>query len=266
MNADGLQYDIIGQGEPILFLHGFTGTRETWREVSSCFSEYQCILVDLPGHGKTDSPITSMKDCCSLLAAMLDQLGISQTHVVGYSMGGRTALSFAMYYPEYIASLVLESASPGLKEEPARQERKEKDEQLARRILEQGVEEFVNNWQELPLFATQKRLPDREQRKIREERLSQNAEGLAMSLRTMGTGVQPSWWNDLPQLPHSTLLIVGEEDEKFVAMNRHMQTSIPRVTFLICADAGHAVHVEKSRNFGKMVNGFFRENHIDITR
>ncbi|WP_080875086.1 2-succinyl-6-hydroxy-2,4-cyclohexadiene-1-carboxylate synthase [Oceanobacillus timonensis] len=266
MSADGLQYEIIGKGEPILFLHGFTGTRETWREVSSCFHNYQCILVDLPGHGETGSPITSMKDCCSLLAALVDQLGISQTHVVGYSMGGRTALSFAMYYPEYIASLVLESASPGLGEESARQERKEKDEQLARRILEKGVEEFVNNWQELPLFATQKQLPDKAQRKIRKERLSQNAEGLAMSLHTMGTGAQACWWDDLSQLPHPTLLIAGEEDEKFVAMNQKMQAAIPQATFLICPDAGHAVHVEKSRNFGKMVNGFLSKNHIDITR
>lgn len=169
-----------------------------------------------------------------------------------------------MYYPEYIASLALESASPGLREESARQERKEKDEQLAQRILENGVEEFVNYWQELPLFTTQKQLPDRVQRKIREERLSQHAEGLAMSLRTMGTGAQPSWWDNLSQLPHPTLLIAGEEDGKFVTMNQKMQSAIPQATFLICPDAGHAVHVEKSRNFGKMVNGFLSKNHLDI--
>lgn len=151
-----------------------------------------------------------------------------------------------MYYPEYIASLILESASPGLKEEAARRERKEKDEQLAQRILENGIEAFVDTWQELPLFATQKQLPDHVQRNIRNERLSQKEEGLAMSLQAMGTGTQPSWWGQLSELAKPTLLIAGEEDEKFVAINQMMQKAIPQAAFMLRPKAGHAVHVEKS--------------------
>lgn len=262
MSTDGLQYEIIGKGEPVLLLHGFTGTGETWRKICSYLTDYQCILVDLPGHGKTNSMIFSMKDCCTLLVDLLDKLGIDKTHVIGYSMGGRTALSLAMYYPDYVASLILESSSPGLKEEAVRFERKEKDEQLAQRILDHVVEEFVNTWQELPLFATQKRLPEAVQRQIRDERLSQDKEGLAMSLHAMGTGAQPSWWEQLSKLNKPVLLIAGEEDEKFVAINKMMQKEIQHSEFIICPKAGHAVHVEKSRNFGKMVNVFLGENYI----
>lgn len=262
MSAAGLQYEMIGRGEPVLLLHGFTGTGETWREICSYLTNYQCILVDLPGHGKTDSTISSMKDCCSLLADLLDALKISKAHVIGYSMGGRTALSFAMYYPDYVASLILESASPGLKEEAARLERTEKDAKLAQRILDQGVEAFVNMWQELPLFATQKQQPDVIQKQVRDERLSQGKEGLAMSLHAMGTGAQPSWWEELPRLSKPTLLIAGEEDEKFVEINKMMQKEIQHAEFIIFPKAGHAVHVEKSRNFGKMVNVFLGENYI----
>ncbi|WP_152655016.1 2-succinyl-6-hydroxy-2,4-cyclohexadiene-1-carboxylate synthase [Oceanobacillus sp. CFH 90083] len=262
MSRDGLQYEIIGKGEPILFLHGFTGTCETWREVCSDLKDYQCILVDLPGHGKTNSTISSMKDCCYLIADLLEAAGIKKVHVIGYSMGGRTALSFAMYYPDYVASLILESSSPGLREAAARLDRKEKDEKLAQRILNRGVEDFVNTWQELPLFATQKRLPDAVQRQIRDERLSQSKEGLAMSLYAMGTGAQPSWWGRLSELVKPTLLIAGEEDEKFVAINKMMQKKIPKAEFIICPKAGHAVHVEKSQNFGKIVNVFLGENYI----
>ncbi|MFD1413451.1 2-succinyl-6-hydroxy-2,4-cyclohexadiene-1-carboxylate synthase [Oceanobacillus jeddahense] len=265
MSTDGLQYEIIGEGAPVLFLHGFTGTCETWKEVCSYLTNYQCILVDLPGHGKTNSKISSMKDCCFLLTKLLDKLGIKKAHVVGYSMGGRTALSFAMYYPDYVATLILESSSPGLKEDTARHERKEKDDELAQRILENGIAAFVNKWQKLPLFATQKRLPAAVQKQIRNERLSQNKDGLAMSLRTMGTGAQPSWWEELPQLTNPTLLIAGEEDEKFIDINKMMQKDIPQGKLVICSKAGHAVHVEKSRNFGKMVDGFLSENHINIT-
>lgn len=78
MSSAGLPYEIIGEGEPVLFLHGFTGTRETWRETCSYLSGYQCILVDLPGHGEADSTISSMKDCCTLLAELLDKLGIKK--------------------------------------------------------------------------------------------------------------------------------------------------------------------------------------------
>lgn len=262
MSADGLQYEILGKGEPVLFLHGFTGTRETWREVCSNLTDYQCILVDLPGHGKTDRKITSMKDCCALIVDLLSTLEIKKTHVVGYSMGGRTALSFAMYFPDYVASLILESASPGLKEEAARLERTEKDSQLAARILDNGIEEFVNQWQEIPLFATQKRLSDRIQRKIRDERLSQQKEGLAMSLYTMGTGAQPSWWSHLSQLTNPALLITGEEDKKFVTINKAMQKEIPQAEFIVCPNVGHAVHVENSRKFGKIVDVFLKGNYI----
>ncbi len=262
MSSDGLQYEIIGKGEPVLLLHGFTGTRETWREVCSYLTNYQCILVDLPGHGKTNTKISSMKDCCSLLIDLLDKLGINKTHIIGYSMGGRTALSFAMYYSDYVSSLILESSSPGLKEEAARFVRREKDEKLAQCILDYGVKDFVNMWQELPLFATQKRLPEAAQTQIRNERLSQDKEGLAMSLHTMGTGVQPSWWEGLPKLSKPTLLIAGEEDEKFVEINKMMQKEIQHAEFSIYPEAGHAVHVEKSRNFGKMVNVFLGENYI----
>ncbi|GIO24939.1 2-succinyl-6-hydroxy-2,4-cyclohexadiene-1-carboxylate synthase [Oceanobacillus sp. J11TS1] len=263
MGVDGLQYEIIGKGEPVLFLHGFTGTRETWKEVCSYLTDYQCILVDLPGHGKSTRKISSMKDCCSLIADLLDELEIKKTHIVGYSMGGRTALSFAIYYPDYIASLLLESASPGLKEEAARSERREKDEQLAGYILERGIEEFVNYWQDLPLFASQKKLQDALQRKIREERLSQDEKGLAMSLQAMGTGAQASWWNHLAQLTHRTLLIAGELDEKFVMINKAMQKELPQADFVICPKVGHAVHVENPRKFGKIVDVFLNKN---ITR
>lgn len=262
MQIDRLQYEIAGEGEPVVFLHGFTGTRRTWREVCSELKGYQCILIDLPGHGETNLEIHSMNDCCYALARLLEWLKIDKMHLVGYSMGGRVALSFANYYPDFVHTLVLESASPGLREKVERADRKERDDRLARFIMEKGIRNFVDYWEGIPLFASQKELNAGTRQKIREERLSQTKEGLVMSLRTMGTGVQPSWWERLTGLDQQVLLIAGEKDTKFVAINRLMQKEIPNAALSVCPETGHAVHVENSRIFGKIVEAFLNENNI----
>ncbi|MFP3340778.1 hypothetical protein R0J91_22580, partial [Micrococcus sp. SIMBA_131] len=74
-------------------------------------------------------------------------------------------------YPEKVKALILESSSPGLKAVEARAERKKKDEALADIIEKGGIEAFVDFWQEIPLFASQKRLSDKERSEIRKQRL-----------------------------------------------------------------------------------------------
>src|SRR5690625_7287500 len=106
-------YEVYGEGEPVVLLHGFTGSTATWSEcISNWKEQFQIIVVDLPGHGKTktQSPRT-MEACCADLNLLFTSFQLDSVHLVGYSMGGRTALSFAMLYPEWIASLTLESAS-----------------------------------------------------------------------------------------------------------------------------------------------------------
>ena len=71
-------------------------------------------------------------------------------------MGGRLALSFAMEYPHKVRKLILESSSPGLKTEAERKKRQIQDEKLAQMILEQGMERFVEYWEDVPLFSSQK--------------------------------------------------------------------------------------------------------------
>src|SRR5699024_12540594 len=92
-------------------------------------------------------------------------------------------LSFAMTFPEFVKSLVLESSSPGLQSAEERKQRQDRDEKLAQRILNEGVESFVQFWENIPLFDTQKSLPSAVRQEIQQERLSQQAQGLADSLR-----------------------------------------------------------------------------------
>ncbi|RKQ29570.1 2-succinyl-6-hydroxy-2,4-cyclohexadiene-1-carboxylate synthase [Oceanobacillus halophilus] len=255
-------YEIHGEGEPVVLLHGFTGSTSTWQQyIKSESTRFKIIVIDLPGHGHTKmkTPRT-MEQCCKDVNQLLQEMRINSFHLVGYSMGGRTALSFAMLYPEKLRTLILESASPGLYTTEERKVRMEKDEKIARKIETDGILSFVDFWENLPLFETQKELPKEIQVQIREERLAQVEEGLAMSLRYMGTGRQPSWWGDLHQLDMPILLIVGEKDEKFIRINKKMQKLFVSCKLKICGDAGHAIHVEKPEMFDKLVTEFISVN------
>ncbi|GGC81183.1 putative 2-succinyl-6-hydroxy-2,4-cyclohexadiene-1-carboxylate synthase [Thalassobacillus devorans] len=263
---DGTKYwvEINGQGLPMMFLHGFTGSTRTWDDVAGLLIKkgFQVITIDLPGHGKTiynTGHKLSMKRACHDLKSLADELNLSTFNLTGYSMGGRTALSFAALYPDYIAQLILESASPGLESNEDQQARISKDERLAKKLEDEGILSFVDFWENLPLFDSQRRLPEKVKRKIREERLSQSADGLALSLRGMGTGVQPSWWERLEQLELPVQLIVGESDKKFVSINERMKSKISDSSLHVIREAGHAVHVEQPKLFAEIVSEFVLE-------
>src|SRR5699024_6441831 len=116
INQDIYAYRLVGKGEVIALFHGFTSTQNTWNKLVSKLSEqYQVLTIDLPGHGQTQiKQGKTMRDFSDDFKALLDELNIKKIHLLGYSMGGRTALSFAHYYPQMIQSLILESASPGI--------------------------------------------------------------------------------------------------------------------------------------------------------
>jgi 2-succinyl-6-hydroxy-2,4-cyclohexadiene-1-carboxylate synthase len=258
----GIKLHVEIQGEKnlptIVFLHGFTGNTASWCEVSKQLKgKYRTIAVDLTGHGKSSIPEDidrySMDQQVEDLDALFTALALNQFILVGYSMGGRVALAYTIRYPERVSSLILESSSPGLKTEEERTERKEADGRLAERILKVGLTAFVDFWESIPLFATQKNLSEETQLAVRNERLSQSETGLANSLRGIGTGSQPSYWLDLKAIDIPVLLITGELDTKFVNISREMVSYFPNVRHEMIERAGHAIHVEKPDTFATMV-------------
>ncbi|WP_130859759.1 2-succinyl-6-hydroxy-2,4-cyclohexadiene-1-carboxylate synthase [Gracilibacillus phocaeensis] len=247
----------IGDGDPIVFFHGFTGSVQTWSFIREYLPGYELILIDLPGHGKSTAKVDSLQACCHDLQQVLMELQITSFHLVGYSMGGRTALLFASYFPGMIKSLVLESASPGLQDREERQQRKQKDQELAAYIRQHPLQTFVDKWENIALFASQKSLSAEKKQQVREERLAQSRSGLATSLETMGTGTMPSCWSYLPELELPVFLITGEWDQKFIMINQQMHERLPNSSFQVVKRAGHAVHVEQAVFFGTMVKEFF---------
>lgn len=266
VDVNGRRYTVrsAGGGPALLLLHGFTGSSETWASfVPDLSRHWRVIAPDLPGHGGTPPPADvhtyRMDDCAHDIASLLDVLDVEQAIVVGYSMGGRLALHFAVRFPERVRTLVLESASPGIVDPNERRARREQDEKLARFIEERGMKAFVDRWEQLPLFATQARLPAPVRQRLRRRRLAQTAAGLAASLRTMGAGVTLPLQRELPAVDVPVLLLAGALDQKYCQIAKNAALSLPRGTVQIVEDAGHAVHLEQPDAWLELVMGFARQ-------
>jgi len=262
------EYEVTGSGDALLLLHGFTGSKDVWRRFLPSWSRnLQVIAIDLPGHGKTDSPDEwerySIEQTAGDMITLLDSLGVKQAHVLGYSMGGRLAITIASLYPERVQSLVLESCTPGLESEEECEERKRHDWQQADFIMEHGIEAFVERWENIPLFTSQRQLPDSVKEQMRQQRLQNNPIGLANSLRGMGTGMQPSWWGSLHRLCMPVLLLGGEYDKKFLHILQRMEKQLPYAEFVQVSDAGHTIHVEQPEKFDTIVRGFLHSQYLE---
>jgi 2-succinyl-6-hydroxy-2,4-cyclohexadiene-1-carboxylate synthase len=248
----------------LLLLHGFTGSNAGWLpQIAAWGKHFTLIAPDLLGHGQSDVPADatrySMEHTVADLVAILDALGARKTHVLGYSMGGRVALALAAAHPARVGGLVLESASPGLKNAEERAARVTADEALAARIERDGIEAFVDEWERLPLWASQAGMPAEARARLRAERLRNIPAGLAGSLRGLGTGAQPPLHDALYGLRVPVLCMAGALDHKFVALAEEMVVALPLGELAIVAEAGHAVHLEQPDRFNQAVLDFLTQ-------
>ncbi len=268
VQVDGVRLGIEQRGEAqksgptLVMLHGFTGSAVGWGSHLDTLAAYgwRVIALDLPGHGQSAAPVDAryytMEYCQHSILAALTELGVKQGEAVllGYSMGGRIALYTA--FSGFFRALILESASPGLADPAERAQRRSSDESLAASIERDGVPAFIEHWEKLPLFASQSVLPLETRAALHRQRLQNRADGLAGSLRGVGTGVQPSLHAQLPTLHIPVLLIVGELDTKFTAIARAMHQALPQSQLHIVPGAGHAVHLEQPEEFATLVKDF----------
>lgn len=243
--------------ENLIMLHGFTGQTASWKPIEDALAKkFRLLMIDLPGHGETDSPADTnayrMENVARDLWQMVQHLSIEAPILYGYSMGGRLALYMAVHYQ--FSKLILESSSPGLATENEQKERKKQDDELADRIKREGIEAFVDFWENIPLFESQKNLSEKVREYQRELRLQNNPIGLANSLRGMGTGVQPSLWDELNSLDIPVLLMAGQLDEKFVNIAGQMHDLLPQSDLITIDGAGHAIHIEKPDAVASAIN------------
>lgn len=261
--GDPLRLRVIahGSGPPLVLLHGFTGSAETWAPLGEALGgRFATLAVDLPGHGSSAAPDDprryALGSLAGELAGLLDGLRIDQAAVLGYSLGARAALRFALDRPGRVAALVLESGSPGIVDAAERAARRAADEALADAIERDGIVAFVDEWERSPLWASQAVLPAATRALLRAQRLANQPRGLANSLRGSGAGVEDPVVERLAMLDVPTLLVAGALDAKYVALGQLMERSMPRARLSIVANSGHAVHLEQPDAFAALVAEF----------
>ena len=252
------------QKDTVLLLHGFTGSLEDWRDIYTNLDEkFNYVGIDLIGHGKSDSPSNieyyKAESLVSQIQNILDQLSIDKVIILGYSMGGRVALNFAVSHPQKIKGLILESTSAGIKNEKDRIERIESDEELASYIEENGTEKFAERWMDQDIFNTQRRFSDEKLQKIK-RRIAQNSKrGLANTLRGFGTGKMPYFAENLNSIKCPVLLISGELDTKYCELNSELEKKFSNAKNAVIKNAGHNTHLEEKERFVRAANHLLKQ-------
>jgi len=248
-------------GDSVFFLHGFTGCAIDWVPVvSSLNKKFNYYLIDLVGHGKSDSPTEKHYYSIDSIVNQLKKiiLGISNSKIVlaGYSMGGRIALNFALQNLSMLKGLIIESSTWGISRENLRKERILQDEKLAEFIENNPIDKFIDYWMNIDLLNTQRRFSNERLNQIREHKLENNKTGLANTLRCSGTGSMKPLYNNLKDIPVKTLLISGELDTKFTDINAEMVKLFPNAEHRIIKNAGHNTHLEEPHRFITEINNF----------
>jgi 2-succinyl-6-hydroxy-2,4-cyclohexadiene-1-carboxylate synthase len=250
---------------PLLFLHGFTGSSEDWRPiVSQVDKSFTTIGIDLIGHGKSASPkneeFYSAEAIANQINNIIDLTIKGKVIPVGYSMGGRAALNFTIKYPEKIAGLILESITPGIKDEKFRKERIKSDDDIIQFIKTHTIREFVDYWTEKEIFNTQRRFSEEKRNRIKEAKLRNNPVGLANSLMGFGTGKMLPLFEHLKEIKCKTLLITGELDTKFTKINKEILNLFPEAEHKVIKNAGHNTHLEEPGIFIKELDQFLNSS------
>lgn len=120
INGIETNYKILGSGQPLLILHGWNGSSNSWEKVMEFLApRFQVIIPDFPGFGKSQFPsrVWELNDFVFWFKNFTERLNLKEFFLLGHSFGGRVAIKFSIFYPEKVKKLLLVS-SAGIKSEP----------------------------------------------------------------------------------------------------------------------------------------------------
>ncbi len=238
-------------GVPVVVLHGFTGSAQAMDPLAHRLAgklAARIICPDLIGHGSSDVPddpdLYRVEAMAGQVIEVADALGCDSFHLVGYSMGGRVALTLGCTAAWRLRSLFLIGATAGIANHDERYRRAEADRLRAERITADFAA-FVDEWMADPLFAGQAALGESHVRAARNQRLASSPAGLARSLLAGGTGSMAPLHERLEDCAVPTLALAGALDAKFFAIAEQLAAALPDCAAVRVERAGHAAHLEQ---------------------
>jgi len=236
-----IHYQVGGQGNPLMLVHGFGGSLSNWIEsgyTEELSKDHRLILVDVRGFGDSDkprdSPAYTFQILVADLIAILDKLKIKKTDYLGYSMGGRIGFRIPLYAPQRFNSLIIGGAAyPITGEEDA------KDDALVfiNQTLEAAVKEAPEKPMEFFVTAFEKRMGPLSQSR-RSLFLANDLLALLAAIRAFRGAVSPKSEEVLPKITLPTLLFVGETDPRFQSVSK-CASRIPGAKFVSLTGLNH---------------------------
>ena len=258
INGVDLNYEISGQGEAVVFLHGYTGSTQDWSNQMTALSpKYKFVALDHRGHGKSAAPSGEEDYSVQILAddtfALLNELNIKNCCLVGHSLGGFTALQFAIQHQDMLAALVLVDTSSGqFARDPNYAQLSQKLHELART---QGMEaafeyDAANNPMRIERF---KEHP--EQREISRRKVMQTSVDGYIYLSRAISEWEPLT-SRLSEIKVPALIFWGDEDQPFTEPSRIMKEGIADSELVTVKGVGHNPHEEAPEVFNKALLKF----------
>jgi pimeloyl-ACP methyl ester carboxylesterase len=256
-----MNYEVIGSGRPILFLHGYPLSQEIWKpQRQGLSSNFMVITPDLRGHGKTTaSPgIYSMELLAMDCAALIDAIGLTKPITIcGLSMGGYVSFAFHRLFPHKVKSLVLTATRSGADSEEMKINR-ERSELLAREAGAFAIAESMASKLFSPnTYETNPEIVD----SVKKIMARTSVEGIVGTLQGMRQRVDSTPY--LASITVPTLIIHGNNDQLIPLTEAQiMQKAIPNSKLTLIPDAGHLPNLEQPEKFNQVIRDFMESTEI----
>lgn len=252
-----LYYEMTGQGEPLLFIHGLGSSTRDWEQQVAFFApHYQVLTVDLRGHGRSDKPRGrySIALFADDIAALVQELGAVPVHIVGLSLGGAVAFQLAVDAPQLLKSLVIVNSAPEARAYTLKQRFLLLINSLQRQII---VRLF--GMRKMGETLSKHLFPKPEQSELQRIFIERWAENdprayLASFKALMGTGWSVT--DRIGNIQCPTLVITADQDYSPVAFKEAYVAKIPGAELVVIPDARHFTPAERPEAFNAALMSF----------
>jgi pimeloyl-ACP methyl ester carboxylesterase len=256
INGETIHYEVMGRGEPLILIHGWGVDGRMWdSQVRALSPRYTVIRYDRRGFGKSTGHEDLTWDAADL-AALLDSLRVTRTHVLGMSQGARVALQFVRDHPERVTSLILQSPSPPEKFPlPWNGPDAPRFDEWTKLVQEKGLDAFRPVWARHPLMQVP---PNRPDARAQLDKMLADYRGERFLHPAPPSGpVAPSAFEDVPRIAVPTLVVTSERDVPFLRLVAGMYAYyVPKAKLEVLPGGGHMVNLIEPQPFNAAVMKF----------